>query len=335
MATDICVKCVLPAAYPNIEFDAGGLCNFCRRQEQDREGAQVERQRRLIEETIEDHRGGREYDALCCYSGGKDSTYMLKTMKEIYGLRPLSFTLDNGFITEPVKRNINRVVDALGVDHIYYRPSQPFLTKLFRLSVVDGLHGETAGYQTRISDICLSCITLVNTHAAKIALQRRIPMVFAGFTAGQIPKAVIKNGYLMLRETFARQKERFEGMLGGDASHYFDLPEAEFDIYQIAPNMVIDKTEREILDAITPMGWIPPENLDGCTSNCALNGFANLSHKAKFGFHPYAAELSTLIRKGLMGREEALEKLERMGAEGNVRLAMTRLNISQRELDAL
>jgi hypothetical protein len=40
-----------------------------------------------------------------------------------------------------------------------------------------------------------------------------------------------------------------------------------------------------------------------------MNSVGNLCHQKKFGFHPYALELSKLIRKGLLSRDEALAKL--------------------------
>ncbi len=53
--------------------------------------------------------GKSAYDALCCYSGGKDSTYMLKMMVRQMGLKVLAFTLDNGFITDQSKQNIEKL----------------------------------------------------------------------------------------------------------------------------------------------------------------------------------------------------------------------------------
>lgn len=333
--SDLCTACVLPPSFPNIQFDESGVCSFCRAQEPETAESYRARQQEMIDKTIKKIRGKYEYDALCCYSGGKDSSYMLKYLKEKYGLRILSFTLDNGFITEEVKRNINRLVDALGIDHFLYRPSQKFISKMYRAAIVGTLHGDGDSHKTRISDVCLACISVVNTQAARIALQKRIPTVFAGFTAGQIPKAVIKNYYKHYQRTFEAQKDRISDVLGEEASIYFGIPESDFDVYQISPNLAINVSEREIIEDLKSLDWIPPKNLDGCTSNCSLNALANQVHQKKYGFHPYAAELSILIRRGLMTRDEAIEKLNRTGAAGNVKFAMGSLGLSQADYQKL
>ena len=67
--------------------------------------------------------------------------------------------------------------------------------------------------------------------------------------------------------------------------------------------------EEEIVEKVTALGWRKPTGVDGCSSNCELNTFNNYVHERRFGFSPYELELSLLIRKGLMSREEALQKI--------------------------
>jgi hypothetical protein len=49
--------------------------------------------------------------------------------------------------------------------------------------------------------------------------------------------------------------------------------------------------------------------VDNCSSNCTLNTFNNYVHESRYGYSPYELELSHLVRKSLMTRAEALEKL--------------------------
>ena len=51
-------------------------------------------------------------------SGGKDSTYAMAQLVEM-GVNVLAYTLDNGYISDEAKANIERVAAHLGVDHIY------------------------------------------------------------------------------------------------------------------------------------------------------------------------------------------------------------------------
>lgn len=67
-------------------------------------------------------------------------------------------------------------------------------------------------------------------------------------------------------------------------------------------------TENEIIEQILPLGWEKPKDVDGCSTNCVINAFNNHVHEKHFGYSPYELELSYLIRKKLLTREEALGK---------------------------
>ena len=209
---------------------------------------------------------------------------MLKTMVRDWGLRVLAFTLDNGFITDQSKANIARVAELLDVDHLFFRPSQQFMTRMYRQAVVGDLHEGRGNYQTRISDICLACISVVNAYAARLAVQNGAPMIFAGFTPGQIPRAVIQNPQRFYSDTYQAHRDHLEDRLGTTASRYLDVPEPRRDLYQMSPFLVYEKSEAVILEQIRELGWEHPEGLDGCTSNCALNVVGNICHQKKFGF---------------------------------------------------
>jgi len=331
----ICSRCVLPATFPNISFDPEGVCNFCSRPETAHQGDFDARQRHEFEQIVQTNKGKFAYDALCCYSGGKDSTYMLKMMVHDLGLSVLAFTLDNGFITDQSKQNIVKVVEMLAVDHLFFKPARAFMTRMYREAVFGDLNQARGNYITRISDICLSCISVVNTCAARLALHYRIPMIFAGFTPGQIPRAVIKNNHRFYRQTYQQHRDHWHARLGAQAENYLDLPDDAFEIYQMSPYLVFEKSEAFILDEIRDLGWIHPEKLDGCTSNCALNVVGNLCHEKKYGFHPYALELSKLVRKALLSRDEALHKLSLQVEETAVDKTLVQLGVSRRDIQAL
>ena len=332
---DLCTECVLPENFPNITFDESSVCTHCSTGEATHQDKFDERQRAEFEQTIKAVKNRFPYDAVCCYSGGKDSTYMLKMMVRELGLKVLSFTLDNGFITETSKENILRVVDILDVDHLFFRPSRQFMVQMYRQAIFGDLNSNRGNYQTRISDVCLACISIVNTHAARLALQNRVPMVFAGFTPGQIPRAVIKNNHHYYRQTFQQHRDHLHRALGPESERYLDLPEDPFEIFQMSPYLVYEKSEAFILSEIRSLGWKYPEQLDGCTSNCALNAVGNLCHEKKYGFHPYALELSKLVRKGLLAREDAIQKLNTQVEDRVMQATLVQLDITNQDIEAL
>ncbi|MFB6320145.1 phosphoadenosine phosphosulfate reductase family protein [Saccharicrinis sp. FJH54] len=309
-----CTKCILSENFPRIKFDDSGVCNFCNNQllyttEDDNiKIAQVEIDAlfRNIDKQASD------YDAIVCYSGGKDSTYTLKLAIEKYKLRVLSFTLDNGFISPTAFRNIEKVVSKLGVDHFTYRPSYNFMKGLYRVSSLETLY--TKQSLTRISANCNSCISIVNMVALKTALEKNIPFILAGFTLGQIPANTIyyKNNYEFLLDSRKPVLDKLKNTIGENVRRYLELPESlQNNNYPYTINILsLEKiTENEIVEQILPLGWQKPKDVDGCSTNCTLNAFNNYVHIKRHGYSPYELELSHLIRKELLSREEGLEKL--------------------------
>jgi len=71
-----------------------------------------------------------------------------------------------------------------------------------------------------------------------------------------------------------------------------------------------------------------PVDTDSNSTNCLLNSFANLVHKQRFGFHPYAFELAKLVREGYLERDEALKRLEQAEDQNTVELVKKKLNLN-------
>jgi len=322
-----CSACVLPNTFPNINFDADGVCNFCRNN--DISQKQNTFDLAPFNELVEAVRNKSDWDALVCYSGGKDSTFILQWLKESYNLNILSFTLDNGFLADTAKSNINYVTSQLGVDHIFFKPSMIFQKKMFQAAMTDDLNRYKGSYQTRISDTCLSCISLVNNTAVKLSIRFRIPLILAGFTPGQVPKSIIQQPQSMTNSHFEAHRDHYEKHLGKAAESYMKVPETDNQVYLVSPFLMINYNESDILNSIKHLGWDEPDKIDGCTSNCRLNGVGNLIHMKRYGFHPYALELSILVRNKMMTREHAFSKLQKNIAPEEVNNIIETLDISQ------
>ncbi|HLN56048.1 MAG TPA: hypothetical protein VK207_08645 [Bacteroidales bacterium] len=309
-----CTRCVLSENFPRIKFDEKGICNFCNDELLHSTNAgQIEDAKKEIHKLFDEVRGKSDYDAILCYSGGKDSTYTLMLAVEKYNLKVLSFTLDNGFISPTAFRNIGKVVSRLGVDHITYRPSYKFMKDMFRFSSLEDIYNPKT--MIRISANCNSCISIVNITAQKMAMEKGIPVILAGFTLGQIPSNTIfyKNNYEFFRESRSAILEKFRAKLGDDVRRYMEIPDSLLQRSSFTYNVNIltleDITENEIVNRILPLGWEKPKDVDGCSTNCMINAFNNYVHERKHGYSPYELELSHLIRKNLLSREEAIEKL--------------------------
>ncbi len=313
--TERCEKCVISASFPNIGFDENGVCDFCRDEKLVvTEQKIIDQSRKRVTELINSEKGKASYDAVMCYSGGKDSTYTLMVAVKKYGLKVLSFTLDNTFIAPEAFANINKVVDALGVDQLTIRPSARFFRSVIKACSLYPVYNSKT--LIRISSGCNACISMVNNMALRLALEKKVPFILAGFTLGQIPANAIiyKNNYKFLQESREKSLNTLKEHVGDAVTDYYCIDEellSQIKSYPYNINLFCleDKTEDEVVASIKPLGWKRPIDVDGCSSNCRLNTFNNHVHQAAFGYSPYELELSHLIRKGQITRDEALHKI--------------------------
>jgi hypothetical protein len=336
--TQRCSKCILSAPFPQIAFDPDGVCNFCRDELMfTSEKQKINESGFKINKMIDEFRGKSEYDGILCYSGGKDSSYSLMLAIKKYKLNILSFTLDNGFLSKTAFDNINRVVDSLGVDHLTIKPSSEFFKSVIKACTLSDIY--TPKTLTRISAGCNACISLVNILALKMALEKEIPFIFSGFTLGQIPvnSVVYKNNYNFFKDSREPVLEKLRAHVGEDIDKYYCIEEKLLSKVKAFPHNINilcleDITENEIIEKIKPTGWVKPLDVDGCSSNCRLNTFNNHVHKKKLGYNPYELELSHLIRKGQMSRNEALDKINEQPVE-QLQLIIRELGIDEKDIN--
>ncbi len=109
-----CTKCILPSTYPFVEFDANGVCHYCRTWKKIKpKGEQA------LLDAVEPYRSkDGSPDVIVAYSGGRDSSYGLHYMKKVLGMNPIAYTYDWGMVTDLARRNQARVCGKLGVEHI-------------------------------------------------------------------------------------------------------------------------------------------------------------------------------------------------------------------------
>jgi N-acetyl sugar amidotransferase len=121
----VCARCVLDTTVdPLIRFDGDGVCNHCRRNDDLRvartsSGPQANTTLTRLVEQIKSSGQGREYDCIIGVSGGVDSTYVAYLVKQL-GLRALAVHFDNGWNSELAVKNIEHVLNKLGIDLFTY-----------------------------------------------------------------------------------------------------------------------------------------------------------------------------------------------------------------------
>jgi tRNA(Ile)-lysidine synthase TilS/MesJ len=318
----VCNNCVLPETFPAIRFTAEGICQYCL--DHDVAGHnEVLRQKYLdkFHALLDKVNTGNAYDAVMAYSGGKDSSYTLKMLKEVYKLEVLAVTFDHGFVSPQALSNIQAVTQALGVDHVMFAPRRDVLYHAFRQSMTTNIYS-LKGLQ-RASSICNTCMNLVKSFLLKTAVEKGIPLIAYGWSPGQAPvqSAVIKLNSSMIEQA---QKALVKGLgvIMGDGLKPFVLQDHHFHLlaagdgtnelsgfYNVHPLAFLAYDEEKIVGEIESLGWRAPQDTDANSTNCLLNGFANQVHLEQYGFHPYAFEIANLVRDGFMSREAGLAKL--------------------------
>ncbi|MBC8184864.1 hypothetical protein H8E88_27550 [candidate division KSB1 bacterium] len=310
-----CTNCVLPETFPGITFNDDGVCNSClafKGQEHLQQTKQ--RYEQKFEDLVNEYKNQSSYDCLMAYSGGKDSTFTLTVLKEKYGLNILAITFDNGFISPVALRNIGKVVENLDVDHIIMKPRFDILKKIFIESGNNGLYSQKT--LARASTICTTCVGLVKFISLKIALEKQIPFITYGWSPGQTPisASIFKNNPTMLKQMQESIQKPLQNIVGKKINNYF-LDRNDFENnnnfpYNISPLAFLEYDEATIYKRIKELGWQSPGDTGANSTNCLLNALGNVIHKERYGFHPYASELSKLVREGYLSREIALLKLE-------------------------
>ncbi len=306
-----CRTCGLPSNYPDAGIDDTGECADCRAYARHRDD--VARYFRtaddlaVVLDDLKARRADQPYDAIVLVSGGKDSTYMLYQLVREQGLRPLVFTLDNGFISPAAIENIRAACADLGVDlHI---GSTPHMNAIF----ADSLE--------RHSNVCNGCYKTIYTLSMSLARQHGIDTIITGLARGQLFET-------RLADTFAARQfdpAVIDEWIIEARKAYHHIDDA---VYQLLERDLF--RDDSIFDAIGFLDYYRYVDVDldevyaylhghtvwqrptdtGRSTNCLINDVGIFVHRQRQGYHNYALPYSWDVRLGHKRREAAMEELD-------------------------
>lgn len=116
-----CKKCGFTLGARPGSIDKGDTCQACINLETAKSFDWAERQKDLAE-ICEAQKGKNKYDCVVAVSGGKDSTVIVKTLVEEYGMTPLLVTVTDEFThTKAGLHNAKNIAERWNLDHIVWR----------------------------------------------------------------------------------------------------------------------------------------------------------------------------------------------------------------------
>ena len=309
-----CTFCVMDTTASDIVFDDDGVCNFCK-------GAKDRYTRicRLRSEgeldfgrlvaSIRRHGGSRKYDCVMGVSGGVDSSYTAYLIKQA-GLRPLAVHLDNGWNSELAVKNIQLLVERLGIDLFTYvidwGEFRDLQRSFFKASVVDVelptdhaiaacLYRQAVKWRTR--DVILGSNTATESIMPKLWNHRKLD--------ARNMKAIHRKFGRIRPKTFPWLSFTQRLWL-----HSF----RRLRPIRLLDYVDYDKQEAEDLLA-GELGWRPYTHKHGESTFTTF--YQNYVLLRKFGYDKRRPHLSAMIASGQMTRQDAVRALEKSLLKGS------------------
>ncbi|MEA5051232.1 MAG: N-acetyl sugar amidotransferase [Oscillospiraceae bacterium] len=120
-----CTRCVMPDTRPGITFDENGVCCACTHYD-GRKKIDWDKRMEEFKALCDKYRGMNGpggYDCAVAVSGGKDSHFQVHMLKEVMGMNPILFSVEDNFpMTEAGKHNLKNISEAFGCTIISCKP---------------------------------------------------------------------------------------------------------------------------------------------------------------------------------------------------------------------
>lgn len=285
-----------------ITFDETGVCNFCRQAE--RSLSEVRLEKHKLKEFIKRiKKDGGEYDCLIGLSGGADSSTALHYAIK-YGLKPLCYTVDNGWNTALSDENILKMVEKLKV---------PFIRKTINLKEFRKLQSAFMLAGQRNLEIPTDHIIMAT--ALQLADKYKIKWIISG--GNVVSESIMPESWGYQARDLVHIKDVYRKTIGGEIK---DLPLCgtwkwnyykwikgikTFYLLDYLPDDYEYFGSREMLNK--EYNWIDYGGKH--EESTYTHWFQGYYLFEKFGIDKRKAHYSSLIASGQYDRKEALKSL--------------------------
>ena len=290
-----------------LNLDKNGICNFCREWEAGEYERKAAKLHPGLQWTLYELRKagqGKKYDCLLGISGGSDSSMCLHYLVVENGIRPLCFSIDNGFNNPKADENIMRMVEKLKV---------PFYKYTIDIEEFVALH--IAFVRAGLANIEIPSDHIIRAAAYKLAVQNDIKFIISGgnhATEGCMP---VSWGYDP--SDLYHIKAVFRKMMGRKLN-VKKLP--TLSLFQYIHNRFIRKIK--IIQLLNFYDYDRQKSIELLKEKYGYSDYGEKHHESlltawfqnfylptKFGFDKRRPHFSSMINSGQMTREEALIEL--------------------------
>jgi len=319
----------LPENYPGLTFDEKGICNLClTHKEHSYLGGEALREK--IKSYLETREGRNdEYDCVLALGGGRDSSYLLYYLVQALNLRVLAYSVDNCFIPEQTKRNMENMASILDVRLVIEECD--YLLKCVKHHMLSWLRRPSPAM---VGMLCTGCRLGMVTKIPNFARSNKVPVIINGSTPqdiGSFKRRIMSVG-LSSRQPYALALGYLSEILvnptwilnstclitqGREYYHCFLAKRRRYqDLLRIRPFLgYIRWEEREIVDTIErELHWRRhPGTESTWRGDCDIALVKLYLYKRTLGYNDKDEGLSYLVRDGQITRRRALERLEEEG----------------------
>jgi hypothetical protein len=334
MSERICTKCILNDKYPNIKFQENGECSLC----SNNKHFTPLGEEKLIHIFNNIKSKNKQYDVLVPISGGKDSAYILHLAVNIYKLKVLTMTYDNGLLSPLALENINRITKKTGVKHVFYKADTEIQKKIYHDMLLYS------------GDMCGACDIATKASIIKVARKHKISTVLYGTSPLEedsfVPDSIqdiSRFKYILKQSKILKKKEIKEFLIYPHLNLFSISINKKTGIFpkEIRPLFYIkNPSDNEMGEIIEKeLNW--KANKDKTYTkhfDCIAEPLSNYIRQEIYGYERRLCQYSNMIRRNEINREQALELYKNDNIDklpDNTNEVLNYLNINKNELEKL
>jgi len=312
-----CSKCVLPETYPGISFGEDGVCNSCLNHKDFKPLGEDE----LLKRTNSYRNSGGKYDCIVALSGGRDSTFTAYYATKVLGLRALAYTWDNGYFPEETRKNIEKAVNILGIDHVFWKSDN--VSRNIKHVLSAWIRKPSPGM---IPLVCTGCRAGYGIGMYNTAKDNNINLIITG--EGE-PETSFASAMVSVRSDNPTKAFMMFGLACEFAKNpyyllsprFFKDFAVEFRHRYLRPRKIgtwirlfnfLKWNEEQIMSVISgELGWRKPVDSNSpWRADCTIHLLKQFLYWKTVRFTKNDEILSGMIRRKLIGRQEAMSRLE-------------------------